>query len=69
MTAARAMATVLRVLGEQQQQGQWQLGWQATDGNKGDGDGDRDGKDVGDGDGDEAGRQQRRQGQWWQGQW
>ena len=41
-------------------QERWQQGWQAIDGNKGDGDGD--GNDVVDGDGDEAGGRQRGQG-------
>ncbi len=39
-------------------QERWQHGWQAIDGDKGDGDGD----DVGDRDGDEAGGRQRGQG-------
>jgi hypothetical protein len=33
---ARVMAVAKRVAGEQQQQVQWQQGWQARDGNKGD---------------------------------
>ncbi len=41
-------------------QERWQQGWQAIDGNKGDGDGD--GNNVVDGDGDEAGGRQRGQG-------
>ncbi len=41
-------------------QEQWQQGWQAIDGDKGDGDSDVD--DVGDGGGDEAGGQRRGQG-------
>ena len=41
-------------------QEQWQRGWQAIDGDKGDGD--SDGDDVVDGNGDEAGGQQRWQG-------
>jgi hypothetical protein len=55
--------------GKQQQQGRWQLGLRASDGNKGNSDGDSNSNDVGDGDGNEAGRQQRSQGQGWQGQW
>ena len=41
-------------------QERWQRGWQAIDGNKGDGD--SDGDDVGDGDGDKAVGRQRGQG-------
>jgi hypothetical protein len=41
-------------------QEQWQQGWQAIDGNKGDGN--SDGNNVGDGDGDKAGRQRRGEG-------
>ena len=41
-------------------QERWQRGWQAIDGDKGDGD--NDGDDVSDGDGDEAGGRQRGQG-------
>ncbi len=39
-TAARAMATATRVVGEQQQQGRWRRGWQASDGSDGNGKGD-----------------------------
>ena len=41
-------------------QERWQQGWQAIDGNKGDGN--SDGNNVGDGDGDKAGGRQRGQG-------
>jgi hypothetical protein len=38
---ARVMATASRVVGDQQQQGQWQQGWRLSNGNKGDGNGER----------------------------
>jgi hypothetical protein len=41
-------------------QERWQQGWQAIDGNKGDGN--SDGNNVGDGDGDKAGRRRRGEG-------
>ncbi len=56
MATKRVMVTATRV-GEQVR---WQRGWQAIDGNKGDGDGD--GDDVVDGDSDEAGGRRRWQG-------
>jgi hypothetical protein len=63
------MAMGIRVAGAKRARGmkpaiwrqeRWQQGWQAIDGDKGDGDGDSD--DVGDGGGDEAGGRQREQG-------
>ncbi len=49
----------------QRQQEPWQRGWQASNSNKVNGDGDV--NDVGDGDGDDAGGQRRGKGRWLQG--
>ncbi len=43
----------MRVVSEQQQQGQWQQGWRASNGDEGDGDGNS--NDVGNGDGNKTG--------------
>ncbi len=51
---ARAMMTAMKVVGERQQQGRWQQGWQVSNGNKGNGDGDGNVNNDGDGNGNSS---------------